>query len=129
MVIIITLLIAVMGGFTGWVSLQMLLPFRVPQRLGPVAIAAVAYGVMSIPSLHLQLAIAAVAGVVLLYRWAEPEVLPPWRIHLADIIGAVLVRVPRPKPRAGRPEPPSKTEITGQGYRPSGERGRRIPEL
>ena len=113
------LILGVFAAFAVWMSLRAMLPFRIPERLAPFAIAGVAYGVLSIPEPKIVLALACVTGVslltVLLLKLGTS--LPaPWS---GRAVSAYLPRVPR------------RRTTTGVGHVP-GEApgpGRRIPRL
>lgn len=105
------------GAFAAWLFVRTVLPFHLPDRLALPAVVGVAYGVLSIPSHRIQAALAAATVVFFLVQCTAKlrvEVPEPWKLKLPSL--------PR---RHKEPEP----QATGQGFRPGGRRGRRIPAL
>jgi hypothetical protein len=108
------LILAAAGGFLAWIFLRMILPFRISDRVMPLVMAGITFAVLGLPW-RLQTALAAGTGIILLHRLTLGLETPgPWRLP----------------PMAWPIRPHRDTsEPSGQGFRPGGGRGRRIPEL
>lgn len=112
------LLLLALGAFWGWEFLRGILPFPLPARLAPLAVAGIAYGLTFITPVAL-LAVAAAGGVALLRKAAGPNTLEPWSLPWADI--SMIARPPRRGPGRVRPG--------AQGRAPAPKIGNRLPRL
>ena len=102
------------AAFAVWSLLRTLV--TVPGRIAPLAVAGIAYGLTFVPPVAL-LVIAATGAVALLcYFTSDAELPEPPQLRM-------------PKLPEHKPKTTGKTEATGQGFKPSGQVGRRVPKL
>lgn len=115
-------LLVALATFTLWSVARMFLPKVATQgRLAPFLVAGIAYGLTFVPVVNVLVALASASIVAVLVTFTSRAELPdPPSFHRPEI------RLPK-RLAARRAEPAD--EATGQGYRPSGQVGRRIPQL
>lgn len=120
------LLIAALGAFTGWHFVKGILPFRIPDRLALLVIAAIGYAILLIPDWRAQVALAGAAAVPLLREFMTDGGPGPWRVPRPR---SIRLRAPSLRRRLPGTPLPMPEEATGQGFRPGGGPGRRIPTI